>query len=34
MFEYPNYLKKYLQSKNKPPMADFVNGSTYYSELD
>ena len=34
MFEYPQYLKRYLNSKSKPPLADFVNGSTYYSELD
>lgn len=34
MFEYPRYLKNYLNSKTKPPLADFVNGSTYYSELD
>lgn len=34
MFEYPKYLKNYLSTKSKPPMADFINGSTYYSELD
>lgn len=34
MFEYPKYLKNYLNTKNKPPMSDFFNGSTYYSELD
>lgn len=34
MFEYPKYLRNYLSSKSKPPMADFINGSTYYSELD
>lgn len=34
MFEYPKFLKNYLNTKTKPPMTDFVNGSTYYSELD
>lgn len=34
MFDYPKYLKNYLSSKSRPPMEDFINGSTYYSELD
>lgn len=34
MFEYPQQLKNYLNTKSKPPMSDFFNGSTYYSELD
>ncbi|MCI9519259.1 MAG: hypothetical protein HFK08_08435 [Clostridia bacterium] len=34
MFEYPQYLKNYLNKKTKPPASDFINGSTYYSELD
>lgn len=34
MFDYPKALKNYLKSRNTPPMADFINSSTYYSELD
>lgn len=34
MFEYPKYLKDYLHNRGMPPKMDFINGSTYYSELD
>ena len=34
MFELPKVLKDYLKSRRVPPMADFINSSTFYSELD
>lgn len=34
MFEFPQVLKNYLNGRRVPPMADFINSSTFYSELD
>lgn len=33
MFEIPNLLKSYLDTKRNAPFGDFVNQSTYYSQL-
>lgn len=34
MFEFPQVLKNYLESGRIPPLSDFINSSTFYSELD
>lgn len=34
MFEIPKYLKSYLETKRDAPGENFINNSTYYSQLD
>ena len=33
-FEYPEYLKFYLDKKGKSPFQSFVNTSQYYANVD
>lgn len=34
MFDYPKYLRNYLNNKNNMPTESFINNSTYYADID